>query len=80
MKKDQFQIPKGIIYLDGNSLGPLPKAAAERVQQTVVDEWGEMLITAWNKAGWFHQPSHLGDRLAPIIGAPKGTVVVGDTL
>lgn len=80
MKKDQFHIPEGIIYLDGNSLGPLPKSAAERVQQTVVDEWGKMLITAWNKAGWFHQPSVLGDRLAHIIGAQSGTVVIGDTL
>lgn len=80
MKKNQFHIPEGIIYLDGNSLGPLPKSAAERVQQTVVNEWGEMLITAWNKAGWFHQPSVLGNRLAPIIGAQGGTVVIGDTL
>lgn len=80
MKKEQFHIPEGIIYLDGNSLGPMPKTAAARVQQSVVDEWGEMLITAWNKAGWFHQPSLLGNRLAPIIGAQSGTVVIGDTL
>ena len=80
MKKEQFHIPQGIIYLDGNSLGPMPKTAAARVQQSVVDEWGEMLITAWNKAGWFHQPSLLGNRLAPIIGAQSGTVVIGDTL
>ena len=80
MKKDQFFIPDKIIYLDGNSLGPLPKAATQRVQQTLNEEWGEMLITAWNKAGWFHQPSVLGDRIAPIIGAQPGTVVIGDTL
>lgn len=80
MKKDQFYIPDGVIYLDGNSLGPMPKAAANRIQKTVTDEWGEMLITAWNKAGWFHQPSVLGNRLAPLIGAPKDTVVLGDTL
>lgn len=80
MKKNQFQIPDGVIYLDGNSLGPLPVAVAARVQQTLVDEWGQMLITAWNKAGWFHQPVVLGDRLAPLIGAQSGTVVLGDTL
>lgn len=80
MKKNQFYIPDGIVYLDGNSLGPMPKAAVEHVRKTVVDEWGEMLITAWNKAGWFHQPSVLGNRIAPLIGAPKDTVVLGDTL
>lgn len=80
MKRKSFHIPDGVIYLDGNSLGPMPVAAATRVQQTVVDEWSEMLITGWNKAGWFHQPSVLGNRLATIIGAPKDTVVLGDTL
>jgi len=80
MKRNQFHIPEGVIYLDGNSLGPMPKAAAARVQQTVVDEWGDMLITGWNKAGWFHQPGVLGNRLATLIGAPENTVVLGDTL
>ncbi len=80
MKKDLFHIPNGIIYLDGNSLGPMPTAAVARVQQTLTAEWGEMLITAWNKAGWFHQPGILGDRIAPLIGAQAGTVVIGDTL
>ena len=49
--KSLFQLPEGVIYLDGNSLGPLPKAAAARVARTITDEWGEMLITGWNKAG-----------------------------
>lgn len=80
MKKDSFHIPDGLIYLDGNSLGPLPKAAAQAVNQAVVDEWGELLITGWNKAGWYQQPRTLGDRLAPLIGAEPGTVVLGDTL
>ena len=51
--KAMFYLPEGLIYLDGNSLGPLPKAAPERVNQMLRDEWGEMLITGWNNAGWF---------------------------
>ncbi len=75
-----FDLPDGVIYLDGNSLGPLPKAAAERVARTVKDEWGEMLITGWNRAGWMAQPSVLGDRIGALLGAPEGSVVLGDTL
>ncbi|MEO1160270.1 MAG: hypothetical protein AAFW74_07405 [Pseudomonadota bacterium] len=80
MRKQHFQLPDGVIYLDGNSLGPLPKKAAERIAQTVTDEWGDLLIRGWNEAGWFHQPAVLGNRLAPIIGAPENSVVLGDTL
>ena len=75
-----FDLPEGIIYLDGNSLGPLPKAAAARVARTVTEEWGQMLITGWNKAGWMDQPARIGDRIARLIGAAPGTVVMGDTL
>ncbi len=78
--KSLFHLPEGVIYLDGNSLGPLPKAAAARVAQTVTEEWGEMLITGWNKAQWMAQPARLGDRIGRLIGAPEGTVVLGDTL
>ncbi len=78
--KAMFHLPKGVIYLDGNSLGPLPKSAPNRVTKTVQDEWGEMLITGWNKAGWMAQPSNIGDRIARLIGAEKGHVVMGDTL
>ena len=78
--KAQFHLPAGVIYLDGNSLGPLPKPAAARVAQTVTAEWGDMLITGWNKAGWMDQPSRIGDRIAKLIGAEPGHVVMGDTL
>jgi kynureninase len=76
----QFDLPEGVIYLDGNSLGPLPKAAAARVARTITDEWGKLLITGWNKAGWMAQPSAIGDRIARLIGAEPGSVVMGDTL
>ncbi|MCV2863669.1 kynureninase [Albidovulum sediminicola] len=75
-----FHLPEGVIYLDGNSLGPLPRAAAERMRACVEDEWGDMLITAWNRAGWMDKPRALGDRIGRLIGAAPGTVVLGDTL
>jgi len=75
-----FHLPEGMIYLDGNSLGPLPRAATARMQRAMQDEWGEMLITGWNRAGWMAQPRALGDRIARLIGAAPGTVVLGDTL
>jgi len=78
--RDQFVLPAGQVYLDGNSLGPLPKAAADRVRQTIESEWGSLLIKAWNEAGWMDQPDKLGDRIAPIIGAAPDTVTTGDTL
>ncbi len=78
--KAMFHIPAGVIYLDGNSLGPLPKAAAARVNRTIEAEWGEMLITGWNKAGWMDMPRRVGDRIARLIGAEPGSVVLGDTL
>jgi kynureninase len=76
----QFHLPEGVIYLDGNSLGPLPRAAIARVAQCVTQEWGEMLIRGWNQAGWMEQPARLGNRIARLIGAAEGTVVLGDTL
>ncbi len=75
-----FDLPKGVIYLDGNSLGPLPRATAQRVQDCVTKEWGQMLITGWNKAGWMEMPTRLGTRIGRLIGAAPGTVTLGDTL
>lgn len=79
-KKNLFYIPDGMIYLDGNSLGPIPKAAPAAIQNMLTGEWGEMLIRGWNNAGWMAQPSNLGNQIAPIIGAEPDSVAVGDTL
>ncbi len=78
--KAMFDLPEGVIYLDGNSLGPLPKAAGRRVSDMMTEEWGQMLITGWNKAGWMGLPTGLGDRIGRLIGAEPGSVVTGDTL
>jgi kynureninase len=75
-----FDLPEGVVYLDGNSLGPLPKAARQRVARMMEEEWGKLLITGWNKAGWMDMPSRIGDRVARLIGAPAKSVVMGDTL
>ncbi len=75
-----FHLPEGIIYLDGNSLGPLPKSVPDRMDKVMRDEWGEMLITGWNRAKWMEMPRRVGDRIGNLIGAPEGTVVIGDTL
>ena len=74
-----FDLPAGVIYLDGNSLGARPKSALARAQQVIAAEWGDGLIRSWNTAGWFDLPKRLGDRLAPLIGARAGEVVVTDT-
>ncbi|MDF0495166.1 kynureninase [Bradyrhizobium yuanmingense] len=75
-----FHLPDGVIYLDGNSLGALPLGVAERVNRVITQEWGNELIRAWNSAGWYVQPRHVGDRIARLIGADAGSVMVGDTL
>ncbi len=80
MKKQMFDLPDDMIYLDGNSLGPLPRSATDRVARMMRDEWGRMLITGWNKAGWMQKSLSIGDRIARLIGAPAGTVIMGDTL
>jgi kynureninase len=78
--RELFHLPDGVVYLDGNSLGPLPKAALAAVERTMREEWGQDLILAWNTRGWIGKPRGLGDRIGRLIGAPEGTVVVGDTL
>lgn len=75
-----FDLPEGVIYLDGNSLGPLPRGVAARVGQAITEEWGQMLITGWNRAGWIDLPARVGDRIGRLIGAVPGSVTMGDTL
>ena len=78
--RQQFSLPDDVIYLDGNSLGALPKASIVRAQQVIAQEWGADLIKSWNKAGWFDLPSRLGNLLAPLIGAKQDEVVVTDSI
>ncbi len=80
LRKDFFDLPSDVIYLDGNSLGPLPKSAGARVAEVMQDEWGAQLIKGWNVSGWMAQPSRIGNTIGRLIGAPEGTVVLGDTL
>ena len=77
--RDLFSLPDGVVYLDGNSLGPLPRTAAARVAHALTQEWGVGLIRSWNSAGWFDMPQRLGDKIASLVGASKGSVVATDT-
>jgi kynureninase len=77
--REMFSLPAGVIYLDGNSLGVLPRATASRVQQVVSEEWGTELIRSWNSAGWMTLPQRIGDKIATLVGAGAGEVVVADS-
>ena len=77
--RDLFTLPEGVVYLDGNSLGALPKATPGRVAEVVRDEWGGGLIRSWNDAGWMAMPGRVGDKIARLIGAAPGTVMVADS-
>jgi len=77
--RQEFDLPDGVTYLDGNSLGVLPRAARARSAAVLSEEWGTGLIRSWNAAGWFEMPARLGDKLAPLLGAGPGEVVVTDT-
>ena len=77
--RDQFSIPPGIIYLDGNSLGVMPQSASQRATEVVQNEWGVGLIRSWNSAHWFDLPQRLGNKIAPLIGAQANQVVVSDS-
>jgi kynureninase len=77
--REAFALPDGVIYLDGNSLGALPKATAARVQQVVQDEWGNGLIRSWNTAGWIDLAQRLGNQIAPLVGAGADELIVADS-
>jgi kynureninase len=77
--RDLFALPEGVVYLDGNSLGPLPKSARERVARTVEHEWGDGLIRSWTSAGWFEMPQRIGDKIARCIGAGAREVIATDS-
>ncbi|MCR9139699.1 MAG: kynureninase [Alphaproteobacteria bacterium] len=77
--RERFRLRDGLIYLDGNSLGPLQVGVEERVRQCLEEEWGRDLIASWNKAGWYTLPQRLGEKIAPLIGAGPGDVLVTDS-
>jgi kynureninase len=78
--RDRFALPHGVIYLDGNSLGPLPKATAGVLDDVVRRQWGQDLITSWNKHGWVDLPQRLGAKIARLIGAHPHEVIVADSI
>lgn len=77
--RDRFALPEGLIYLDGNSLGPLPHAAVARQQAVVSEEWGEQLIRSWNSRDWIGAPQRIGAKIARLIGARPNEVIVTDS-
>ena len=74
-----FELPEGVVYLDGNSLGPLPTAVRERVLAEIDQGWGERLIRGWNERGWIDLQLDAGNRIGRLIGAPEGSVVAADS-
>ncbi len=78
--RDRFHLPEGVVYLDGNSLGALPKATVARQQEIVAGEWGNSLIRSWNEHRWIDAPQRIGARIAPLIGARPHEVIVADSV
>ena len=78
--RQRFHLPEGMIYLDGNSLGVMPKSAPVRVADAVTRQWGEDLIMSWNKNGWFHLPRIVGDKISKLVGGGVGNLIVADTI
>ena len=77
--RERFLLPGGVIYLDGNSLGALPKAAPAALAETVERQWGEDLIASWNKHAWIDWPTRIAARLAPIVGAKSNELLIADS-
>jgi kynureninase len=77
--RDAFDLPPGVVYLDGNSLGPLPRATPARLRAVIEREWGQDLIRSWNTAGWIDLPRRVGDQIGRLVGACPGEVIVADS-
>ena len=77
--RERFHLPEGVIYLDGNSLGPMAKAVPGAMGAALEQQWATDLISSWNKAGWWDLPISLGDKIAPLVGADAGQIVVTDS-
>lgn len=77
--RDRFDVSPDLVYLDGNSLGALPRGLSERVREVIEAEWGRNLIRSWNTAGWMEAPRRVGDKLARLVGAAPGEVLAGDS-
>ena len=77
--RERFTLPDGLVYLDGNSLGALPAGVPARMAEVVTQEWGTSLIRSWSEGTWWTAPERIGDRIAPLVGAAPGQVVVGDS-
>jgi len=77
--RERFQLPEGVIYLDGNSLGVLPRAAPAAIGETIERQWGDDLIASWNKHGWIDWPTRIAARLAPIVGVKTNELIIADS-
>ena len=77
--RSRYVLPEGMIYLDGNSLGPMAASVPDAMRQAVEDEWGKGLISSWNDAGWWDLPVTLGEKIAPLVGSAPGQIVVSDS-
>ena len=78
--RQQFHLPEGVVYLDGNSLGPLPQGAADGLQTVLAQEWGQDLIRSWNKHNWIDLPTKVGEKIAPLLGAAPGQTLCCDSI
>ena len=77
--RNEFALPDGVIYLDGNSLGALPRGTATRLEEVIAQEWGSGLIRSWNAAHWIDAPARIGGKIGSLIGAKAGEVIVADS-
>ena len=79
-KRELFNLPDGVIYLNGNSLGPLPSNVQQRLDAEISGQWGKDLIGSWNKHGWIDLPLRVGEKIAPMLGAASGQVLCCDSI